>query len=92
LFQHKKSVFLQLLTHAQSPELNQNYIKTITKVLYDLVSSLGDLPAIMAILMGVVEQPLGISSDNSQLNFQVLGASSVTLTIFWKQVRKGGAQ
>jgi len=30
---------LQLLTHAQSPELNQNYIKTITKVLYDLVSS-----------------------------------------------------
>jgi len=40
LFQHKKSVFLQLLTHAQSPKLNQNYIKTITKVSYDLVSSL----------------------------------------------------
>jgi len=39
-FSIKKSVFLQLLTHAQSPELNQNYIKAITKVLYDLVSSI----------------------------------------------------
>ena len=42
-FSIKKSVFLQLLTHAQSPELNQNYIKTITKVLYDLVSSVSSI-------------------------------------------------
>jgi hypothetical protein len=34
---------------------------------------LGDLPVIMAILMEVVEQPLGIFSDNFPLNFQVRG-------------------
>jgi len=45
---------------------------------------------LLSILMEVVEQPLGISSDNSQLNFQVLGVSSATLTIFWMQVRKRG--
>ena len=55
-----------------------------------LFLALGDLPAIMAILMEVVELLPGIFFDNFLINIQVLGVSLAILTISLMRVKKGG--